>query len=364
MYAEDIDLSLRFLDRRMARATTGRALTSSTSARGRTLTARDHRSPMRRISGRWPRLSQSTGRAGGATFWRRSWRSPASCCCSPRGLWSACAGPRGARGCRPGRRTSRHRSSRLRRGRDDSPESRLARRVAISKLPGVHVLVTGVTGFVGHHLAAALLADGHQVTGIVRPFSAGPGAGWDVVREADISDMGCRGPGRPTRPSRRHHPSRGRSIGRCVVWRSTRHMGCQLGRRVACSRPSERRELAAYAHDHQRRDLRARDVADALPVDEDDPPVSGVTRTVRPRRPRTLPHPVSPRVRAADPQGPTAQSHRPRPRCTLRAAESSRARSPRPSMRGVGTWTLRSGTCRPAVISPMSATSCAPTRRS
>ncbi len=49
--------------------------------------------------------------------------------------------------------------------------------------------MTGITGFVGHHLAAALLADGHQVTGIVRPSAPGPVPGGIVVREADISDM-------------------------------------------------------------------------------------------------------------------------------------------------------------------------------
>ncbi len=58
----------------------------------------------------------------------------------------------------------------------------------MSKLPGVHVLVTGVTGFVGHHLAAELIGDGHRVTGVVRP--SGPELVPDgiAVRHADVTD--------------------------------------------------------------------------------------------------------------------------------------------------------------------------------
>lgn len=60
-------------------------------------------------------------------------------------------------------------------------------RAVMSKLPGVHVLVTGVTGFVGHHLASALLADGHRVTGIVRPSAPGPVPDGIAVRAAEIT---------------------------------------------------------------------------------------------------------------------------------------------------------------------------------
>jgi len=69
------------------------------------------------------------------------------------------------------------------------PELGLARRFVISKLPGVHVLVTGVTGFVGHHLAAVLLADGHRVTGIIRPSAPGRVPDGIAVRDAEITDV-------------------------------------------------------------------------------------------------------------------------------------------------------------------------------
>src|SRR5688500_16952938 len=46
------------------------------------------------------------------------------------------------------------------------------------------VLVTGATGFVGHHLARALAAEGHSVRALVRPKKLArrlTGAGIDVV---------------------------------------------------------------------------------------------------------------------------------------------------------------------------------------
>lgn len=58
----------------------------------------------------------------------------------------------------------------------------------MSKLPGVHVLVTGVTGFVGHHLAAELVGDGYRVTGVVRPLGTEPVPDGIAVRHADITD--------------------------------------------------------------------------------------------------------------------------------------------------------------------------------
>jgi GDP-4-dehydro-6-deoxy-D-mannose reductase len=59
----------------------------------------------------------------------------------------------------------------------------------MSKLPGVHVLVTGVTGFVGHHLAAELIGDGHRVTGVVRPSGAELVPDGIAVRHADVTDV-------------------------------------------------------------------------------------------------------------------------------------------------------------------------------
>ena len=51
----------------------------------------------------------------------------------------------------------------------------------------MHVLVTGVSGFVGHHLVAQLQREGHRVTGIVRPGSSAIPAGV-AVRQADVTD--------------------------------------------------------------------------------------------------------------------------------------------------------------------------------
>ncbi len=50
------------------------------------------------------------------------------------------------------------------------------------------VLVTGISGFVGHHLAQALAADGHRVAGLVRPDAAESIPDGVTVREADITD--------------------------------------------------------------------------------------------------------------------------------------------------------------------------------
>jgi GDP-4-dehydro-6-deoxy-D-mannose reductase len=61
-------------------------------------------------------------------------------------------------------------------------------RAVMSKLPGVHVLVTGVTGFVGHHLTAALHSDGHRVSGLVRPSAPGSVPDGVATRAAEITD--------------------------------------------------------------------------------------------------------------------------------------------------------------------------------
>jgi GDP-4-dehydro-6-deoxy-D-mannose reductase len=52
----------------------------------------------------------------------------------------------------------------------------------------VDVLVTGASGFVGHHLVAQLLSEGHRVTGVVRPGTGEAIPAGIAVREADITD--------------------------------------------------------------------------------------------------------------------------------------------------------------------------------
>jgi GDP-4-dehydro-6-deoxy-D-mannose reductase len=50
------------------------------------------------------------------------------------------------------------------------------------------VLVTGISGFVGQHLARALVTGGHRVTGLVRPGGSETIPGDVVVIEADVTD--------------------------------------------------------------------------------------------------------------------------------------------------------------------------------
>ncbi len=50
------------------------------------------------------------------------------------------------------------------------------------------VLVTGASGFVGHHLVAELHREGHRVTGVVRPGSTAAIPLGITVREADVTD--------------------------------------------------------------------------------------------------------------------------------------------------------------------------------